>query len=236
MNKNKFFVLFLLFPLFAHAQRDSSSTILRFNGGYADIGTSNGVASLGASASNTRDWNVGLSVGFPVEKNIEAGFGFEYRKQKIATTSQIFIPPREQMLPSRFGAIQFTDTDMNLIIGKAYLIRYWRLFNRLYFNPMLSIGIGKVTGTQKTNTLHVPPNEPFFRYYYESTISYGYFALSLAPAFSFYLTPQFALNLEIGSFQFSTTDRKWDNKQWLANVNPVYWQLGIIVASKNKKQ
>ena len=195
-------MLFLLFPLFAYAQPDSSKLIIRFNGGYADTGSSNGVASLGAFESNIRDWNVGLTVGFLFGKRWEAGIGFEYLKQKGTSTSTIFFP-----------------NHWTAIVGKAYLAGHWRMSNRLYFNPMLSLGIGKVkSGSEVLNFLG-----------FESDFSYDYFAINLAPAFSFYLNPHFALNLETGSFSFATTDWEWDNKQWLAHINPAYWKLGIIV-------
>ena len=67
--------------MLAYAQPDSSSFIFHFNGGYADIVTSNGVASLGAVVSNTRNLNVGLTVGLPVGKNWEVGVGLDYLKQ-----------------------------------------------------------------------------------------------------------------------------------------------------------
>lgn len=234
MVKNKFFLLLFLFPLLASAQPDSSFLILRFNGGYADIGSSNGAASLGAVESSIRDWNIGLTVGFPVSDHWEAGIGFEYRKQKATTGSEIY-------LPQQWVAMQLTETDINLVIGKAYLAGSWRLFSRLYFNPVLSVGIGQATGVQKYLTAaraYISPSEiiSIGESVYtgniggESDISYSYFAIGLAPAFSFYFTRHFALNLETGNFRFSTTDWKWDNKQWLANINPEYWRLGIVVA------
>jgi len=221
--KNIFFSLFLLFPLFVHAQPDSSRFIIRFNGGYADTGSSNGVASLGALASNTGAWNVGLAVGLPLGKHWEAGIGFEYWKQKTIAQSEIY-------LPLQWQAMQQTETDMKLIVGKLYMAGRWQLFSRLYFTPIFSTGIGKATEIQMINT-YVAEYMSYFNWWInESDISYDYFSINLAPAFSFYLNHHFALNLEIGSFSFSTTDWEWDNKQWLANINPAYWKLGIIVS------
>ena len=234
MNKKNFFSLLLLFPLFAYAQPDSSKLIIRFNGGYADTGSSNGVSSLGSVASNSRDWNVGLSVGLPVGKRWEVGFGFEFWKQK--TIAQATID-----LPKQWIAMEMTETDMNIIVGKVYLAGHWRIFNRLYFNPMLSLGIGKAKSVLESfklvrepiNIDDIPVLQPpslidgFWGN--GSKISYDYFAIGLAPSFSYYFNRHFALNLETGSFSLSTTDWEWDNKQWLANINPTYWKLGIIV-------
>ena len=231
MTKKIFFSLFLLFPLFAHAQMDSSRLIIRFNGGYADTGSSNGVASLSTLTSNTSAWNVGLVVGLPLGKRWEAGIGLEYMKQKTAAESQIH-------LPEQYLAQQSTDTDMKLIIGKFYMTGRWQLFNRLYFTPILSTGIGKVIVTQEVKTRRILYDSSLFEqgiflnsalWYSELETSYNYFEIGFAPAFFFYLNHRFALNLETGSFSFATTDWEWDNKQWLANVNPVYWKLGIIV-------
>ena len=236
MNKFIYFTLFLLFPLLAFAQPDSSSVVLRFSGGYADTGSSNGVASLGATSSNTRDWNVRLTVGLPVGKCWEVGLGFEYLKQKTTAESKIY-------LQKQWLAIERTETVMNLFIGKVYMAGHWRILNRLYFNPMLYLGIGKAKGTQKSDKavremVYIepgtiidigPPSQINGLWFSEMKISYDYFAIGLAPAFSYYLTKHFALNLETGNFRFSTADWDWDNKQWLANVNPMYWQLGIIV-------
>jgi len=232
MTKKIFFSLFLLFPLFAHAQMDSSRLIIRFNGGYADTGSSNGVASLSTLTSNTSAWNVGLVVGLPLGKRWEAGIGLEYMKQKTAAESQIH-------LPEQYLAWQKTDTDIKLIIGKLYISGRWQMFNRLYFTPILSTGIGKATVAQAARTYRALYDSSFLdlgiilnsgAWYNEADISYNYFEIGLAPAFSFCLSHHFALNLETGSFGFSTTDWKRDNKQWLANVNPVYWKLGVIVS------
>ena len=43
-------------------------------------------------------------------------------------------------------------------------------------------------------------------------ISYNYFAMSLVPAFSYYLNQHFAINLETGNFKFNIIDWEW---QWL---------------------
>ena len=215
-------MLFLLFPSLAYAQKDSSSVIIRFNGGYADTGSSNGVASLGSTASNSRDWNVGLTVGLPVGKRWEVGLGFEYWKQRTIAESTIYFPNQSLHM-------QFTETDVNLIIGKAYAAGRWKLFSQLYFNPMLLVGIGKAKGTQSYQTAFSPNMQINYLVEGESKISYDYFAIRLAPAFFYYFNRHFAINLETGSFRFTTSDWKWDNKQWLANVNPAYWQLGVII-------
>ena len=220
-----FFTLFLLIPILVNAQRDSSSLIFRFNGGYADISSSNGAFSLGASASNTRDWNVALSVGIPVGKRWEVGLGFEYIKQKTVSESIID-------MPIQWSAYQITETDVNLFIGKIYMAGHWQLFKRLYFNPILSAGIGKAKGTQigATRTASYPDYIYGVLWLNKAEMSHDYFAIGLTPAFYYYITKHFALNLEAGNFRFSTTDWEWDNKQWLANINPMFWQLGIMVA------
>lgn len=229
------FVFYLFFPLLMHAQSDSVAFFLRFTGGYADVGSSNGVSSLGAVAGNTRSWNAGLTMGFSLSKHWEAGFGFEYQKQKSETESRLFVP--KQLM-----GLQLTQTDINLVIGRAYLAGCWHLFSRLYFNPILSVGVGKATGTQTnlTATTNIQADDSFVHITEpkdylgggETDISYKYFAVGIAPAFTFYLNRHLALNLETGNFQFSTTDWKWENKQWLANVNPAYWKLGIIWTTK----
>jgi len=220
MTRKIFFLLFLLFPLFAHAQMDSSRFIVRFNGGYADTGSSNGVATSNALTTNNSSWNVGLTIGLPFGKRWEAGVGFEYWKQKTETVSTVNVL-------SQWDKMQTTKTDMKVIIGKAYVAGRWKLSSKLYFNPILSVGIGKIKSTQaaKTFLLNLPENFWLNGFVGDN----NYFSLDLAPTFSYYLTKHFALNLETGSFGFSTTDWKRDNKQWLANVNPVYWKLGIIV-------
>ena len=223
-------MLFLLFSSLAYAQKDSSSVIIRFNGGYADTGSSNGVASLGSTVSNSRDWNVGLTLGLPVGKRWEVGLGFEYWKQKTVALYSIY-------LPKQWAAMELAETKMNIFIGKVYVAGRWQLFNHLYFNPMLSVGIGKATGTQKSHTAvtkiftegGLVQDDISGAWTSEPDISFNYFAISLSPAFSYYFNRHFALNLETGDFRFTTSDWKWDNKQWLANVNPVYWRLGVII-------
>ena len=235
MIKYIFFALFLLFPLLACAQKDSSSIIIRFNGGYADTGSSNWVTSLGASTYTTRDWNVSLSVGLPFGERWEAGVGFEFGRMKTVANSSMY-------LPKQWMAMEVAETKINLFIGKAYVAGRWKLFSRLYFNPVLSVGIGKATGTQVSQTavqqvfygdfgeIQIGDTDNISGLWgNESDISYEYFDIGLSPTFSFYFNRHFALNLETGSFRFATYDWKWDNKQWLANINPAYWQLGVII-------
>ena len=240
MIKIKIIIVFLLLPVLAYTQLDSSSVIIRLNGGYADIDLSNGVASLGGVASNTSSWNVGFSLGLVVNKKWEVGLGFDYMKQKTTAESQISIP-------TMFLSYQETDTKVNIYMGKLYLSGYWRLFNRFYFNPIFSTNIGKAAGFQKyseivghNNDISNPdPNhfsqdpilmDIFISERKRNNISFNYFSLSLSPAFSYYFTQHFGLNLETGCFQFSTVDWEWDNKRWLANINPEYWRLGIFVS------
>jgi len=230
MFKNTIFVLFFLFSSLVNAQSDSSFLFIRLNVGYADISSSNGAASLGASASNISDWNIGLSVGIPVGKRLEAGLGFEYTKQNVENVSIISVP-------LYFDSMELTETNANLFIGKAYLVGHWRIFNRLYFNPMFSFGVGKAKGKQKIVTLANNLNAPQGEYHEylshwlrEASFSYDFFAVSLAPSFSFFFNKHFALNIETGAFQFATTDWEWDNRQWLATIKPQYWQAGIILA------
>lgn len=231
MTKHFLAAFLLLFPLFAVAQPDSCNIVLRFGGGYADTGTSNGAVSI----TGTRNWNLGLNVGLPLGKHWEAGIGFEYQRQRTSTLSELYIP-------KHYLVQQTAETKINLTIGKVYAAGHWQLFKRIYFNPVISTGIGKAKGRQTSYVAARPyigyPDElilldPSDRPALESTesdISYDLFAISLAPAFSFYLNRHFALHLEVGSFAFATTDWDWDNKQWLATVNPAYWQLGIIAA------
>ena len=233
MNRNISIAVFLLLPLLAFAQPDSCSFIIRFDGSYADTPASNGVSSLGASASNTREWNVGFTIGLPVGKHWEVGLGFEYVRMVSKAQSEIY-------LPNQWAAAQWTETKTNLFMGGIYAAGRWKLFNRCYFNPMFTVGIGKAKGVQLTKTavknifpsdiITILPGTVGSLTGQESDILYQYLAIGVAPAFSFYLSRHFALNLTTGRFQFSTTDWKWDNKQWLASVNPLYWQLGIMLA------
>jgi hypothetical protein len=148
MIKIKIIIIFLLLPVLAYTQLDSSSFIIRLNGGYADIDLSNGVASLGGVASNTSSWNAGFSLGLVVNKKWEVGLGFDYMKQKTTAESLISVPT----LSTMWYAYQITDTKISLFAGKFYLSGYWRLFNYLYFSPVFSTSIGKAKGFQKTLT------------------------------------------------------------------------------------
>ncbi|MDR2914055.1 MAG: outer membrane beta-barrel protein [Tannerella sp.] len=249
MTTNKFLLLLLLFPLTVAAQPDSSRFNIRLNGGYADIASSNGVSSLGAVSSNSRQWEVSLSAGYIIDKHWEIGLGFSYQKQKTRAQSTVNIPIDPYWLGQEYAGtgtywlgVEQTEANVHLTTFDIYTAGYWRLFNRFYFTPKLTFRIGGAKGTQESvlatateyqiNDFYVllpasPRPQLTSR---ESNISYDYAALQLAPAFTFYINRHFALNLETGSFHFSAIDWEWDNKQWLANVNPAYWRLGIVVA------
>jgi len=234
-----------LIPLLAYAQPDSSQVIIRFNGGYTDLGLHNGVFSLGAVTAKNTEWNLGLSVGLTFGKNYEAGVGFEYIKQKIDAFSEVSIPIQNLELTY---TIQGTLTDLNFFIGKVYLSKNWRIINKLYFSTIFSASVGKATGTQEVYTFKgifkyqsEKSNDPkdFFQkreeeanifYRRNYTLSHDYFGINLSPAFSYYFTRHFALNLETGIFGLNIIDWDWENKQCLASINPAFWQFGIIVA------
>lgn len=230
----KFFKLFVTIWILTaacslYAQSDSASFLIRFKGGYADYGTSNGVSSLGSANSANTAWNLDLSVGWKINKAWEAGFGIEYQKQKSDAYSEIY-------LPNQWYAVQLTKTDINLFLGKIYIAWHLRLFNRIYFIPDMALYYGKADGKQEVATAyrkHLSSDElELGEVYFSSTlgiqdISYDYLALKFAPAFAFFITKHFAMNLEIGSFGFNMIDDEWN---WTANINPTYWKLGVIFA------
>lgn len=225
--------LFLTGSYTLHAQLDSASVLIRFKGGYADYSSSNGVSSLGAVNAANTEWNLDLSVGWKVGK-AEVGLGVEYRKQKSEALSEIY-------RPNEWMAVQQTETKIHLFLGKLYFARHFRLFNRFYFIPDFTLYYGIADGKQDalTASREALSSESFYVLqggnsssltFYTQDISYDYLAFRLAPAFAFFITQRFALHLETGSFQFSMVDAEWDNRQFVANINPSYWQLGIMFA------
>ncbi|MCL2073536.1 MAG: outer membrane beta-barrel protein [Marinilabiliaceae bacterium] len=228
-----FLTLFLIIPVFTHAQPDSSKIIIRFSGGYSDNALSNGVTSIGAVNANITDWNLGLKIGTLVGKNIEIGLGIDYLKQQSEAQSQILIRDYRWIY-------EYTTTDAHLVVGKAYLSYRWQILNRFYFNPIFSIDIGKTKGEQviftalsdETFSSEPTTNLPISDIIWlgKESFSHNYFAINLSPAFSYYFSPHFAINLEIGRFGYSTIDWGLENKQWLASLNPAYWQVGLIFA------
>ncbi|MDR1171008.1 MAG: hypothetical protein LBL24_00990 [Bacteroidales bacterium] len=233
--KTKAFTFFLfLLPAVLCAQPDSSKFCIRLNGGYADVGSSNGLSSLGAVSSSNRQWEISLAAGYVIDKHWEIGLGFNYRKQKINALAefdfpipdQLWLEPDQQQWLEMLG-MEFTETKMHLTTFDLYAIRNWRLFSRLYFTPKLTFRIGKAKGTQESVIVTSTGWAPIL-IGSNNDISYDYAALQLVPALTFHINRHFALNLELGSFQFSAIDWEWDNKQWEATVNPAYWRLGTV--------
>ena len=229
------FSCFILIPLCLYAQPDSSRVFIRFNGGYTDYGSSNGVASQPAVNSNNTAWETGLSAGFSIARNWEVGLGVAFQKQKTEAISEMDIF-------MKLASLQYTETEISLILGKIYVAGYRRLFSRLYFNPGFAIGIGKGKGTQKNMTAYKEtiyafpfdelPDDPFSQSITtgKEDISYDYMAISFTPAFTFFFNRHIALSLETGCFQFNTTDWDRDNRRWIVNINPAYWKLGVVVS------
>jgi hypothetical protein len=232
MKNGTFFFLLLLCSIPVLAQSDSSKVAIRLVGGYNDVTTSNGVASMGAVNSTTAAWNLGLSVGVRIDKNWEIGLGAEYQKQNQATSSILHIP--EQWI-----AFEETDTKAHILMGKLYAAYYWKLVHRLYFNPKVELAYGELSGKQENRNAYIRVKTPGIVYPYEKDdyyfgaseqdISSHYLAAALVPTFSFFFSKRVAAFLETGRFQLEMIDAEWDNRQWTADLNPASWRVGIMV-------
>ena len=234
MKRPKYLLLAFFFvpmSLLAIGQNDSLNLVFRLSGGYADVTTSTEMGVLGKSATKTSTGVIDFTVGLLIRQHFEMGLGIEYQKQKIEDRGYLFVP-------SKLYADEFAESNVKAFLGKFYAASHWRLFNRLYFAPKYTLAAGKASGTVKSSIQYVTDLKiPDFAHITnsdgmpvvirtEDDIDYSCFAVAIIPAFNFQFTKHFALTLETGAFQLSTVG---DNHQWLANISPVYWNLGFIV-------
>ncbi|GHT25602.1 hypothetical protein AGMMS4957_20710 [Bacteroidia bacterium] len=217
---------------------DSTTHIrVQFRVGYADQTTTTGAAYVSAAVSQISSWNVGLTLGAALNKNWELGVGFEYRHQKMKTMSELYLPfSNEQVM-----AQQQTETKVSLPVFSLYSAYYIHLSNRFYFTPRLEVGYGQATekNTAVTETVTLYRTDEFD--YFSpgksgkelrafSPPKYDCFAMQLSPELRYFLSDNIGVSLGLGGVQLSLVDWEWDSKQWIANFNPAYWKLGMVVA------
>jgi len=234
MKRTKYLLLaFFFIPVIVVGQNDSVNFVFRLSGGYADVSSSTKTGILGTDLIKTSTGVVDFSVGLFLNKQLEFGIGVEYQKQKIESVKDLFVP-------AALYAAEETESNVKVFLGKFYIANHWHLFSRLYFAPKFGFGYGKANGTVKSfaisNTSLVKPDFPNLNNTYEKQtmleteddVHYDCFTVALTPAFNFKFTKHFTLTLETGTFQLLLIDN-WDNRQWLANISPVYWNLGFLV-------
>ncbi len=235
MRKANYLLLALFFiPVAAIAQKkDTFNLVIRTTGGYTDVVTSTETGVMHEDAIKTSTGVIDFSTGLLINKRFEIGVEVEYLNQKTVSGSFLY-------LPDEFYANERTESNVKMFLGKIYAANHWQLWGRLYFAPKLALGIGKANGTIKSHTLSISDLKiPNFAHISnsdaetivsktEKEISYNYYAMGLTPAFNFYFNKHFALTLETGTFQLSLIDSKWESRQWLANISPIYWNLGFV--------
>lgn len=223
--------LFLLLSVNLIAQFDNNK-ILRFNVGYAEVGTSNGVSSIGAVSTDVSEGEIGLTFGFLVNKQWELGLGINYEYQHSNAISEV-------EATGLWRGIQITDTKVHKVMGRIYTAYNVKLFNKLYFNPVISLNIGHAMGNVSVKTMTSGLNSPDPTSYTEyfslwifpdTKISYDYCAFRAAPALTYFFNNKIAATMNFGNFQLSMIDWEWDSHQWIASFRPAYWQLGFIIA------
>ncbi|GHT42266.1 hypothetical protein AGMMS49965_13430 [Bacteroidia bacterium] len=211
---------------------------MQFRAGYADQATSSG-ASINAAALQSSSWNAGLTLGAAINKNWELGVGVEYQHQKMNTLLQLYLPINDEQIAV---AIQQTETKISLPLFSLYSAYYIHLSNRLYLTPRLDVRYGQA---KEESTEFIATSTSFrkdggylmpdYGGYYtlretSSTSKYKFFAMQLSPELRYFLSNNIGVSLGLGGVQLSLVDWEWDSKQWLANFNPAYWKLGLIVA------
>jgi len=234
MKKTKYLLLaFFFIPIVAIGQKkDTFNLVIRITGGYTDAITSTEMGIMRENAIRTSTGVIGFSAGLLTNKKSEFGVGVEYLSQTTMTNSFLY-------LPEIFYGEEIARSNVNIFLGKVYFANHYRLFSRLYFAPKFAFGYGKANGIRQSTRqsitdlkipdfLHIQNTNGYpIMSKSEEKINYDYFAMDLTPAFNFYFNKHFALTLETGAFQISFIDVKWENRQWLANISPIYWNVGF---------
>ncbi len=240
----KLLPLLFCLPLFANAQDKSNLPIrIHLTGGYADNVSSSGTIRINSIATQTSNWNIGLSAGIASGAKWEVGLGIEYQKENTTSLAKLFEGVSTSSMEYAFLFAERTETASSLWMGHIYTTYYCHLFNRLYFTPSIQLGYGMAeikteaevvnaahsyAGNTNLTSLQDVPLTTFSRV--NSSNSYDAFAALLSPGLTYFFGKHIAATLNLGGVQYSTLDFKWKNGTWIASLSPNYWQYGMIVA------
>ncbi|MDR0833866.1 MAG: outer membrane beta-barrel protein [Candidatus Symbiothrix sp.] len=239
--KTKILAFVLLFsPFLAVAQMDSTTHIrIQLRGGYADQTATTGAASISAAVSQGSSWNVGLTLGAALNRNWEVGVGVEYQRQKMETTSSLFLPFGDET----WMAQGLTETKVSAPVFSLYSAYYLHLCNRLYLTPRLMVGYGNAKRENRDiiATMTSFPTEHYITLSSGSIMKsgvretsseyeYEYFGVQLSPELQYFFNDNIGVSLGLGGIQLAFVDWAWDSKQWIADFSPAYWKLGLVLA------
>jgi hypothetical protein len=227
--KNNIALLIYFIPVIAFSQIEKGNYLIDFKGGSSRIFSESGVLSNSYS-TNQKTVNLNFTAGYIIDSSFIAGIGAEYLLQKEQRINSIYL------VSTDYGQDGYLDITSEAVLPIIYLGFYKKIFNRFYFftsinfeygtvksvSNSLSIGSYLVTSTHldsgKDHTVIIGKHKTM---YSEIFIS------SIKPSLTYYLSPHFGLNLELGGIDYVSSKLDADMAQWNINFNPVNWKFGI---------
>ena len=238
MKKIYLIIVLSILPLCLFSQIEDHHVIFHLNGGYVKTTTGNGAASLGAVSTNGYTGNISLLAGIPIG-NWEFGIGLEYQKENKDTDSRIYYRLDNLNYTQTYAlyAVQLTNFSWSGLVGKLYATRHVRLLDKFYFSPNIAFNWGEINGMQEAYTISrematpgsslAQPRSGYASIKNDVTSEFS--SLRIAPAFTYFFSRHFALNLETGGAEVALADWEWSSRQAIVQFNPAYWQLGVTV-------
>jgi hypothetical protein len=224
------FIAFSTLNLFSQIEKEG--VIVSVDGNYMKTTTEDGATS-NQNVSQTKNLNIGTSVGYFITDKFIAGVGLDYywNKESIST----------EMMINRFLQKEIMNSKSKAFLPNIYLGYYYPIINKLYFTINVKFSYGKIKSdyntliagsvyyaTDSVIEIHDPYSSPYLKEY-EGNSEFDFFSAKLFPELTYFISANFGLCLGLGGIEYSMTDWKTDNSNWGVNFNPVYWKLGIKI-------
>jgi hypothetical protein len=230
MKKNLLIVLIAFSTLDVFSQIGKGIVIFSGDGNCMKTTTENGVF-LDQNVVQIKNLSIGTSVGYFTTDRFIVGVGLDYYWNKESRANQKLI--------NKFFQGELTKMKSNAFLPNIYFGYYYPIINKLYINTNLKLSYGKLKSDYHSfigggvqygkDTMIVAPDPSDLNYVkeYEGNSKVDFFSVKLFPELTYFMTSNCSLCLGLGGIEYSLSDWKTDNSNFVLNFNPAYWRLGI---------
>jgi hypothetical protein len=232
MKKGLLIILLSLstFNLFSQLQKGSVTASL--SGNYTKTTTASGGASNYTSVDN-KNLNVATSLGYNISNKFILGVGLDYIWEKEIRTSGLYL--QEQ----HYAQFDEIDAKSKILLPNIFVGYYYQIVNKLYFQTNLKFSYGKLNSKSDIVSATAGSLGGFdtgFDYGYLSPTSgnskedkYDVFCAEINPELIYFISKNIGAYIDFGGIEYSISDWKKDNSNWVASIKPVYWQVGVKI-------
>lgn len=229
----KLFILVALFSSisYSYSQIEQGNFQVSLSGNFTKTASQSGL-NFNKIASQTKNFNSGLSFGYFISNNFLLGVGADYSWQNEVKQGVLFIDEiAYQLGESQTKARSITP----FIFGEMYL----PVVDKLYFSTKLKAGFGFVSSTEKGAMVNtgiysgsdltlIEQNQNTGKVSrYQADNKGDFIGLQLSPRFTYYFSEHFGLIISMGGIEYDIINWSLDNSVFVANFNPQFWELGV---------